>query len=491
MDSALSLNAASDAGDVRRADYRLIIPAGCAWLGVACGLWSLPAPIFFGALLILVGIGLFIWRGALYTVISVAFVSGVGFVCGWIQLTAFENDPAANLPAKYPTVLEVELTSDPQRRETKWGTTGSWQADATIVSVAGEPSSAGVLLRGSDLEELSRWDKAEVFGDLRKGFRDSPPDVGVFQVRSVRNMQEVTGVGALSNRIRDTFQTMVARYPDYAASLIPGMAVGDLRQMDKSLRDAMIATSLVHLTAVSGAHLSMALGVLGAIIPGGRVVRAVVAVAFAALLVCVVGPSPSVLRASIMCGVTSWGLAGRRKGQPQSTLALVVLVCVLGSPWMAIEYGFALSVLATFGLLFSGRHLIKKWRVENKIAKFFVEAGVITLAAQLWALPVLVTLDDSLPILSPLANILVAPAVMVVTVLGMAAAAAVIPFPGLAELLCLLAVPFAGWIDFVARELAGWSISRLPWFTGIIGIVCAALLICLVVVWQVRSEAKA
>ena len=62
-------------------------------------------------------------------------------------------------------------------------------------------------------------------------------------------------------------------------------------------------------------------------------------------------PEPSVLRATV-CGVVAvvaMNRGGRSAGIPALCTAVVVLLLV--DPWLGRSYGFALSVLATAGLL--------------------------------------------------------------------------------------------------------------------------------------------
>ena len=44
------------------------------------------------------------------------------------------------------------------------------------------------------------------------------------------------------------------RLPAPGAALLPGLAVGDTRAVDEKLNDAMLASGLSHLTAVSGSN---------------------------------------------------------------------------------------------------------------------------------------------------------------------------------------------------------------------------------------------
>ena len=75
-------------------------------------------------------------------------------------------------------------------------------------------------------------------------------------------------------------------------------------------------------------------------------------------------PEPSVVRAAVMGVVGLVGLSAsrRRAGVPALATSIVVLLC--WDPWLARAYGFALSVLASFGLLWwAGRwaDVLARW----------------------------------------------------------------------------------------------------------------------------------
>ena len=94
-------------------------------------------------------------------------------------------------------------------------------------------------------------------------------------------------------------------FPQPGAGLLPGLAVGDTRAVGPELDAAMKASSLTHLTAVSGANCAIVVGfafAAAAACGARRGVRVAVAVAALAGFVALVTPEPSVIRAGAMAG---------------------------------------------------------------------------------------------------------------------------------------------------------------------------------------------
>ncbi len=174
----------------------------------------------------------------------------------------------------------------------------------------------------------------------------------------------------------------------------------------------MRTTGLTHLSAVSGANFTLVCGTVLLVLTAlgaGRVPRLAVAALAAVGFVVLARPEPSVLRAAAMGLVGLVGLAGSRRAAGVPALAVaVVLLCVL-DPWLSRSAGFALSVLATGGLLL----LAGPWtRTLARALPLWAAAAVaVPLAAQAVCSPVTVLLTPQLSLVAVPANVLVAPAV--------------------------------------------------------------------------------
>ena len=146
--------------------------------------------------------------------------------------------------------------------------------------------------------------------------------------------------------MRVAVRNSVAGQPVEPRSLLPALVVGDDSGMPARLVDDFRTCGLTHLVAVSGTNLTLMLAflMLLARLVGVRrrwliLVGALGVVGF----VIVARPEPSVLRAAAMGVVALVGTSlGTRQGV--RSLGAAVLVLVLFSPWLALTWGFALSV---------------------------------------------------------------------------------------------------------------------------------------------------
>ncbi|WNI15452.1 ComEC/Rec2 family competence protein [Actinacidiphila sp. ITFR-21] len=317
--------------------------------------------------------------------------------------------------------------------------------------------------------------------------RFAPPDERDDDIAAVLRAVGPPGIAAppstaqrVAAHLRAGLREAAAPLPADARQLLPGLVVGDTSAVATDLADAFRATDLAHLTAVSGANLTLLLVLL--IGPPNRAIRAerrglaaavglplrwtacagaAVTVGFA--LLC--RPSPSVLRAAACGLVTLLAVATGRRRSLLPALAAAVLLLVLYEPALARSYGFTLSVLATGSLL----TLAPRWSaalrargVPGRLAEGLAAAA----AAQAVCGPVIVLLTARLSLVGVPCNLLAEPAVGAATVLGFAALLTAPVAGGAAHVLAWLAGWPAQWIAAVARHGAALPGADVPWPGG-------------------------
>ncbi|NKZ05032.1 ComEC/Rec2 family competence protein [Actinomadura latina] len=273
-----------------------------------------------------------------------------------------------------------------------------------------------------------------------------------------------------AEHVRAGLRAAVDRQPPDRRGVLPGMVVGDTSRLDPALAEDFRTAGLTHLLVVSGANLAIVIGaVLGLCRLAGLGRRRAPPVAVLAVLafVVVARPEPSVLRAAVMGMIGLLALLTGRERQGLPALAAAVLLLVLIDPELARSYGFALSVLATAGLLV----LAPPWRerLARRLPGPIADALAVTAAAEVAVAPVLVMLSGEVGVVSVFANLLAAPAVAPATLLGaLGAVTALVSLP-LARLIVWPAGLAVGWIIWVARTAAALPYATLPWTGGALG----------------------
>ena len=247
-----------------------------------------------------------------------------------------------------------------------------------------------------------------------------------------------------------------------SGALIPGMVLGDTSLQSATFKNDMRRSGLTHLVAVSGANFAIVstfilymMQFIFRKIPLRLGATAIFLIAFIAL----VRPSPSVLRAAAMASVLLIAQGTHRGRDSLPALGFAIAAVVVADPWQVRDPGFALSVLATAGLLILAPTLVEKF--SKKMPKGVATVIATPLAATLFCAPVIVAISGQLSLLSILANVAAAPAVAPITIVGFVSAL-ISPFiPWLSHLLIVCVTPLAAWIAWIASVIADFSVITL------------------------------
>lgn len=288
--------------------------------------------------------------------------------------------------------------------------------------------------------------------------------------------------------LRSAFLNNLNGVDSDSSGLVAGLAIGDVSRISPELQQEMKLVSLTHLTAVSGANCAIVLAMFYFIVRrlgGGRWVRLGVGLGALCGYVLLVGAQPSVLRAAVMAGAVLIGISLGRKSTPMNALALSVIVLLVADPWLAVDFGFALSVAATTGLLVLTEPIAGK--LEQRIPKPLAIAVGVAIAAQIFCLPILLQLQSGLATYSLPANIIASPLVAPVTILGIVACLLAWVAPGLAGALTYFASCFAWLITQIVHGFANSNNTTLSWPVGSLGTALAILVVLGFALW-LKSE---
>ena len=240
------------------------------------------------------------------------------------------------------------------------------------------------------------------------------------------------------------------------------MAIGDDRLVPSDLSDAMKATSLTHLTAVSGSHIVIILATLTLILPARVPLRVGATLAVLGTIVVLVGPEASVVRSVCVASVAALGLILGREGQAVAALGAVVIGTLLIDPWASRSYGFALSALAALAVVGPAAAITRstKRRIRGdtrigRVLRRLTEMVCVPALAEFATAPLVVSLSGSVPVWGIAANVAAEPAVPVATLAGLAGALLAPISPGVAEFCARVASWATGWIAASARFFEG------------------------------------
>ena len=462
------------------ADLRLLPAAAAAWLAAGWAVGAAPpAVLTAAAACLLVALGLLLrGRGGQAGLALVAAALGMMSAAG--QLAVQGAGVLPDLTERQASIrADAVVRADP-RRVREQPEARPEDEPRYVVRLALQRVTGRGVTGAAHAQVLAIGDRR--WADLRPGQRlqvrgrlapAEPGDDVVALLLVGSGPGPVTPAGGLQRRaeaLRVGLRTAAEPLAPDSRGLLPGLVVGDTSQLPPDLDEAMRRVGLTHLTAVSGSNVAIVCGtvlLVAAACGAGRRLRLGLAASGLVGFVVLARPDPSVLRAAVMGAIGLLGLASARRARGMPALSAAVVVLTVVDPWLARAFGFALSVLATAGLLL----LARPWARElgRVLPRPLAQAVAVPAAAQAVCAPVIVLLAPQLSLAAVPANLLVAPAVAPATVLGVVATLVAPWWAGGATAVAWVAGWSTWWIAKVARVSSALPGAAVPWPGGASG----------------------
>lgn len=223
--------------------------------------------------------------------------------------------------------------------------------------------------------------------------------------------------------------------PEPYAALAAGILLG-IDTIPASLYDRFNATGTSHVLVISGSNVTLiaaALLLISRRLAGRWAVP--LTLAGIALYALFVGGEPTVWRAALMGSLVVIALAVGRRSTALVSLAVAAWVMALLDPHVVWDVGFQLSALATLGLVLYGAPLLawvgRRWpglqgglwspgevAAGVRLRAVVVEIVVLSLAATLLTMPLIVYHFKRLSLISLMVNLLIVPVQPLILGLG-------------------------------------------------------------------------
>ena len=251
----------------------------------------------------------------------------------------------------------------------------------------------------------------------------------------------------LSGRIEEVL-------PEREAKLGMSYLLGTKTGLDKGLSENLKAVGLAHIVVASGAHLSILVEIARKIF--GKISR-FSGLLFSVLLIlffmCMVGWTPSILRAGVMAILTllSWYVG--RKIAPWRIILMVAAFTLILNPLFLTNLGWLLSFASYAGIMMLGPGITRFFYGKKKPG-FVASTVLTTIAATLMTLPITLYYFGQISLISVVANILILPTLPYV--MGLTFLTGIFAgVPGVSVV-----------VGFLTEKLLDFHIFVVEWFGG-------------------------
>ncbi len=489
----------------------LSVAGSAALVTVAALLWSRMRLVSLGRLLATVGLGV------------ACTALGGAYLAAW---QALPNDHVAHLAARIvdPVVLTGTVADHPV--VTERGVRFTLAADSAAPTDVLYPVRGRVqvaLWHPRDADEpridypvLRAGYRVEVAGTLRPlAPRRNPADFdygaylarrGIYATLTGYDATALTvlatDVGPLdrtANAVRAHVSATLARHIHGAEprAVLAALLLADRSEIDRATRDAFAVTGLMHLLAISGLHVLLVGMALYAFLKPTlhrlrwswrrvEVVRTALTLGVLGLYVLTTGAPPSAVRALVMAALLIVGVATERAPNTLNALGVAALVLLLVRPTFLFDVGFQLS-FAAVGAIVTLVPVFEGWLpaawTAGTIRRWTVEMTLVSLAATLGTMPILLPHFGRVPLAGLALNLVAIPATTLTLGGGLFTVLAS-PLPPLADLFGAAAeggAMFLLWISRTGAEWLAWTsvggFVRSVWFVSAMttGLIALAL----------------
>ncbi len=271
-------------------------------------------------------------------------------------------------------------------------------------------------------------------------------------------------------KIKQKLSTIISNLlPEPESYFLNGLLVGGQSNYSKTLKEIFNRTGTSHLVALSGLNITIIIGIIlyifQAMLVHPRYSFYLISI-FIFLFVIMTGAQPSIIRAAIMGSVLLVANKVGRLNNPTNALLATIVIMLLFNPLiLRWNLGFQLSFLAMIGIIYISPILryfsnkIKPKFTHTKIYKILSETFIITISAQLSALPLILYTFNTLPVLALPANILIIPVIPIITILGFLTGIMGFIFMPLANLFALLALILVKYVLVIIHYFASLSFA--------------------------------
>jgi len=304
---------------------------------------------------------------------------------------------------------------------------------------------------------------------------------GVFSIMQRAGVETIdrgqgSGLRAALLSLKETVRRSIASaLPEPQAGLLTGILLGDESGIAPQLEEDFTRVGAAHIVAISGFNMviisGIVLRVFSGLFRGNRTIVTLNALSVIAAYSLLVGASPNVLRAALMSGLLVIGSQLKRKTFVPTSLAISTLLLSIADPNVLLDIGFQFSFFAVLGLsLFAEplsarfRRLLERLfphRLTTVLHSFLNEPLIVSIAAQITTLPLVILYFGHLSLVALPVNLLIVPVQSAVLLLGLCAAALFTIVPVIGMLFFWAELVFLSWTTFVVRGFAELDFAEI------------------------------
>lgn len=209
------------------------------------------------------------------------------------------------------------------------------------------------------------------------------------------------------------------------ADIITAILIGKKENLEKEVQDTFKNSSLSHMLAISGMHVSYVIMGVGFLIEKtklGKKTGSIITIVFLLFFILLTGQTLSVTRACFMVIYRIVASLRRKKVTVLSSITISILILMVCNPYCIFDIGLQLSYGGTIGIVLCYKRFQKEEKSEQKPIKKYLrkiqEIAKISLSANIILIPIVLYHFNTISLTFFISNVLATPIIGILVIGG-------------------------------------------------------------------------
>lgn len=228
--------------------------------------------------------------------------------------------------------------------------------------------------------------------------------------------EKVFSIKEMALKVRDKIFEIYKSWDldNQTLAIVSALSIGEKRCLSDELKESYSNAGISHVLSLSGMHTAIVWGILSLLLSfmNGNIFFKIIKWLILSFLLWgfafITGLSPTIVRAVIMCTLTSLFSISTEHRNPLTILFFAAFCMLCYNPFYLFDIAFQLSFLSVLSIMAFSRKIAHLFSFKSIIIKHLWEIVSVSLAAQMGTLPLVVYYFHSVPLYSIISNIVAA-----------------------------------------------------------------------------------
>lgn len=197
-------------------------------------------------------------------------------------------------------------------------------------------------------------------------------------------------------------------------AFLKGILLGDSNNLDDEIKDNFKDSSMSHVLAISGMHVSYVIIGVQVVLNrcvNSRKLKNYITILILVFFVIITGGAPSCMRACIMSSMLLISQNFYRKNNFYVSILFTFIVLIFINPFNIFAVGMWLSFDGTLGIVLFHKFILRyiecKFKIKSKFFKSFLSIFFVSFSAQIMILPVMIYCFNTVSLTFFISNLLI------------------------------------------------------------------------------------